>query len=86
MSNVLQVQIDDKLKVAADNVFSSMGLDIATAIRMFLVAAVDTRRIPFDVKSRTAIRPPFEYESMKGDIWMADDFNAPIDAFEEYMK
>jgi addiction module RelB/DinJ family antitoxin len=52
MSKVLQVRIDDKLKVAADNVFASMGFDTSTAVRMFLTAAVETRSIPFELKSR----------------------------------
>ncbi|MDR2620072.1 MAG: type II toxin-antitoxin system RelB/DinJ family antitoxin [Propionibacteriaceae bacterium] len=55
MSKLLQVRIDDKLKTAADGVFTSMGLDTSTAVRMFLTAAVETRSIPFDVKSRTGV-------------------------------
>ena len=31
------------------------------------------------------IRPPFDYESMAGEIWMADDFDAPLDDFKDYM-
>ena len=30
-------------------------------------------------------RPPFEYGDMEGKIWMADDFDAPLDDFLEYM-
>jgi DNA-damage-inducible protein J len=52
MSKLLQVRVDDKLKAAADSVFSSMGLDTSTAVRMFLTAAVETRSLPFEVKSR----------------------------------
>jgi antitoxin component of RelBE/YafQ-DinJ toxin-antitoxin module len=44
--------VDDKLKAAADNVFASMGFDTSTAVRMFLTAAVETRSIPFELKSR----------------------------------
>ena len=32
-----------------------------------------------------AVRPSFEYESMFGRVWMADDFDAPLDDFKEYM-
>jgi len=35
---------------------------------------------------KDAVRPPFEYGSMFGKIWMADDFNAPLDDFKEYME
>ena len=33
-----------------------------------------------------ALRPPFEYGCMKGEIWMADDFDAPLEDFAEYME
>ena len=32
------------------------------------------------------VRPPFEYGSMAEQIWMADDFDAPLDDFKEYME
>ena len=33
----------------------------------------------------TAVRPPFEYGCMHGKMSMAEDFDAPLDDFEEYM-
>ncbi|MDR2087986.1 MAG: type II toxin-antitoxin system RelB/DinJ family antitoxin [Clostridiales Family XIII bacterium] len=51
MSKLLQVRVDEKLKAAADSVFAGMGLDTSTAVRMFLTAAVETRSLPFEVKS-----------------------------------
>ena len=87
MTGLLQVRLDDILKNEADKVFTSMGLDTSTAIRMFLTVAVETRSLPFDVNIRNgaAVRPPFKYGSMSGKIWMADDFDAPLDDFKEYM-
>jgi len=31
------------------------------------------------------VRPPFEYGIMSDTMWMAEDFDAPLDLFEEYM-
>ena len=45
----MQVRIDDDLKVAADNLFSSLGFDTPTAIRMFITAALDSNGLPFEV-------------------------------------
>ena len=47
MSKTIEVRIDDQLKDSADSLFTPLGLDTSTAIRMFLVAAMDTRGIPF---------------------------------------
>ena len=41
---------------------------------------------PMENKDRIAVRPPFEYGSMSGKIWMADDFDAPLEDFKEYME
>ena len=35
---------------------------------------------------KVTVRPPFEYGSMSGKIWMADDFDEPLDDFKEYME
>jgi len=36
-------------------------------------------------KPKKAVRPPFNFGSMEGKVWMADDFDAPLDDFKEYM-
>ena len=38
-----------------------------------------------DALEKMAVRPPFEFGSMSGKIWMADDFDAPLEEFKEYM-
>lgn len=45
----LQIRIDDALKQQADSLFSSLGLDTTTAVRIFLNAAVEHEGIPFSV-------------------------------------
>ena len=51
MSRTIQLRVDDFLKSAADELFTSLGLDTSTAIRMFLTMAVETGGIPFEVKN-----------------------------------
>ena len=34
---------------------------------------------------KEAVRPPFKFGSMSGKVWMADDFDAPLEDFKEYM-
>ena len=45
----LQICIDDALKKEADALFSSLGLDTSTAIRIFLNVSVENSGIPFSV-------------------------------------
>ena len=49
----IQVRVDDNTKMAADNLFSSLGLDTSTAVRIFLSAALEYDGLPFAVKHRT---------------------------------
>ena len=48
----IQIRVDDSIKAAADSLFSSLGLDISTAVRMFLSASLENDGIPFEVKHR----------------------------------
>lgn len=48
MSKILQVRIDEDLKESADFVLKTVGLDLSTAIRMFLLKVVRTGGIPFE--------------------------------------
>jgi DNA-damage-inducible protein J len=50
MPKTIQVRVDDNLKDSADILFSSLGLDTSTAIRMFLIASMEAGGIPFAVK------------------------------------
>jgi len=45
--------MDDSMKTAADALFSSLGLDTSTAVRMFLVASLEHEGLPFPTRRRT---------------------------------
>ena len=51
MSRTIQLRVDDFLKNAADELFTSLGLDTSTAIRIFLTISVETGGLPFEVKN-----------------------------------
>jgi DNA-damage-inducible protein J len=85
----MNIRTDSEVKKQAEELFEEFGLNMTTAVNMFLRQAVRERRIPFSItlkKQNENIRPPFEYESMKGKVWMPDDFNAPLDDMKEYME
>ena len=64
MAKTIQVRVDDQLKDSADILFTSLGLDTSTAVRMFLVAAMEARGIPFAVKHGAADRDAAILEAM----------------------
>ena len=46
-TSLLQVRVEDSLKNEAASVFENLGIDLSTAVRMFLKRAVMDNGIPF---------------------------------------
>lgn len=46
----LNIRTDKEVKAEAERVFSELGLNMTTAINMFLKAAIRTNSIPFELK------------------------------------
>jgi len=46
----IQVRIDEKLKKRVEKIFENLGLDTATAIRVFFKKVYLTGGIPFDIR------------------------------------
>jgi DNA-damage-inducible protein J len=76
MAKTIQVRVDDQLKDSADMLFSSLGLDTSTAVRMFLVASMEAGGIPFAVAHGidrdSAIRESISYRRAGGEFLTAD--------------
>lgn len=49
----VQVRVDAGIKKAADNLFTELGFDTPTAIRMFLIKAVQLNGLLFDVSKNS---------------------------------
>lgn len=47
----LNIRMDDDLKIRADKLFDELGLNMSTAVTMFVKAAVRQHGIPFEVKT-----------------------------------
>ena len=88
MSNVsTNISIDPKLKEAAMTLFSEFGLDLSTAITLFLQQSVREQRIPFEIRlempnkeTREALA---ELEEMKNDKEKYKRYSSFKDILEE---
>lgn len=76
----LQIRIDDSLKSQADLLFSSLGLDTSTAVRIFLNAAVENDGIPFSVQHQAI--PPSLQQAIY-DTRHRQNLYGPFDTAEE---
>lgn len=66
-TSVMQFRVDDELKAQASAVCEGLGIDLPTALRMFMKRTVLTNGIPFSMTLPEAGR------STSADIDMTDD-------------
>ena len=78
----INVRTDSQLKASAKSVLDDLGLDMSTAINMFLCQVVYRQAIPFEVAKPNA--KSAKLGGWEGKIAMSDDFNAPMEEFKEY--
>ena len=90
-TSVVQVRIDDDLKSKAAAVYDDLGLDLPTAIRMFLKRSVAVGGVPFSMtlpkqeyradRAARAVRAISEEAQQNGTADMSlDEINAEISA------
>jgi DNA-damage-inducible protein J len=61
----LQVRLDNQLKKEADMFFSAAGLDITTAVRLFLRQVVIRQAIPFEIVAGDPFYAPANQKVLK---------------------
>ena len=63
---IVQLRIDDELKLQAVSVYEKLGIDLSSAIRMFLKRSVMVNGIPFSmILNETPYNPEAATEAMK---------------------
>ncbi|MCL1808339.1 MAG: type II toxin-antitoxin system RelB/DinJ family antitoxin [Clostridiales bacterium] len=90
----INVRTDAEVKAQAQQIFESIGLNLSTAVNLFLKQTVRVNNLPFVVgamhvsqdEEQTVlpqVRRKPKYGCAKDKIWIADDFDAPLDDFSE---
>lgn len=46
------INIDSELKKSAQELYSDLGLDLSTAVNLFLKQSLREQKIPFEIKGR----------------------------------
>jgi len=86
----INICIGGELEARAQSVLANLGLDMPTAINMFLTQVVDKETLPFEPSEAKSVRKKIPLSELrgcfKGKIWMADDFDAPLEEMREYME
>ncbi|MCX6715943.1 MAG: type II toxin-antitoxin system RelB/DinJ family antitoxin [Candidatus Taylorbacteria bacterium] len=59
-SATIQLRIDAQTKKRAQSVFKKLGIDISSAMKLFLNQVIKTGSIPFVVRTANGYTPEFE--------------------------
>lgn len=74
----VQVRVDDDLKARADKLWASLGIDTSTAVRMFLVASLEHRGLPFELR-----HDPMSLGAAMDDARTLNNLYGPFDTARE---
>lgn len=81
------ISIDKELKQSAVALFSEFGLDLSTAITLFLQQSVREKRIPFEIRmeipNKETIDAMNELEEMKTNKKKYKRYSSPDDMLDE---
>ncbi len=56
----IQVRIDTRTKKQAQKTLEQMGLDMSSAIKLFLRSVISTQSIPFEIRTKNGFTPAHE--------------------------
>jgi DNA-damage-inducible protein J len=76
----IQIHVDDNTKAAADSLFTGLGFDTSTAVRIFLLKALECDGIPFTVNHRI---PTPEMRQAMEDTRLRRNLSGPFKTAEE---
>jgi DNA-damage-inducible protein J len=80
----INIRTDSEVKQQAQEVLSQLGLDLSTAINLFLRQVVYKRGVNIELSLPEQKRKA-SLGGWEDKIVIADDFDDPLDIFEEYM-
>jgi len=88
-STNINIRVDTVIKNKAQDVFAALGLDISSAVNIFLRQAIRKNGIPFDLVADkpAARRIRATPGCLKGKVHEAEDHDwfEPLEDFKEYM-
>ena len=86
--DTISINLNRELATKASPVFSHYGIDIETALNVYLMQVVlDIKPLLPQTQSENAkyVRPPMQFDCLKGILNIDDDFSDVLADFKEYM-
>ena len=88
----INVRTDAELKAQAQQIFETIGLDLSTAVNLFLKQTVRVNNLPFQlgVSYATPVEKIAQKRVSRRGVWkgkysLPEDFDTMLDDFKEYI-
>ena len=81
----IQIRIDDELKEEAVKLFNELGLDLSTAIRLFLKKSIDDKKMPFKLKGKGRDDSKDVKYRLRADVMVPPNTN-PFEVMDEFNR
>lgn len=81
----IQIRIDDELKEEAVKLFNELGLDLSTAIRLFLKKSIDDKKMPFKLKGKGRDDSKDVKYRLRADVMVPPNTN-PFEVMDEFIR
>lgn len=69
MTSTIQVRIDEKTKKSAQQILQKLGMDLSTAINIYLVQIIEQHGIPFPILTENGMTQAEEQKILKEIAW-----------------
>lgn len=79
----MNIRMDSNIKEEAGKIFSNLGMDMTTAINIFLRQAIQHRGLPFEVKIK---EDNVSLENILNDVENNKNMIGPFNSIEELMS
>ena len=84
-ATTINIRTDSEVKAQAQDILAMLGLDLTTAVNLFLRQVICNQSVSFNV-SVAPLNKKAKLGGWEGRIKVPDDFNAPLEDFKEYME
>lgn len=64
-TSIIQIRIDEKTKSDAQKTLATLGLDLSSATKIFLRKVINTKSIPFEIRTENGFTLKQEMEILK---------------------
>ena len=79
----LQIRLSDDLKAQAQAVTSDLGMDVATAVRLFLVQMIRDKALPFTPSTTSVEQPSTSLVAMSREEWLQKAVHTGLEAMTQ---